>query len=161
MKSPEEIKDGLKCCYITEGTLECRDCPYICNGYECVNILAKDALAYIYQLENKIADLDKLASSRLRKMKLFKKRAEKYLAECVQLRNRVKKLEEQMTKWIRVEAQLPEDGASYLCHFSEGQDVVCVYYGDGKWLTMDWEDVTRFVTHWMLLPKAPREDYNG
>lgn len=58
-------------------------------------------------------------------------------------------------KWISVEAQLPEDGASYLCHFSEGQDVVCVYYGDGKWLTMDWDDVTRFVTHWMLLPKAP------
>ena len=58
-------------------------------------------------------------------------------------------------KWIRVEAQLPEDNAAYLCHFSEGQDVVCVYYGDGEWLTMDWDNVTRFVTHWMPLPKAP------
>lgn len=151
MKSPEEIKKGLENC--ANGS--CRDCRYevecmLTNGDGKTKCML-DALAYIQQLEE-------LASSRLRRMKLFRERANKYIKEYLQLRNRVEKLEEQMPKWIRVEAQLPADDAAYLCHFCDGQDVVCIYFGHGEWITMDCDNVTQLVTHWMPLPEPPKEE---
>lgn len=46
MKTPYEIKRGLKCCHVTE----CSECPYMTEKIECREIFA-DALAYIQQLE--------------------------------------------------------------------------------------------------------------
>ena len=34
---------------------------------------------------------------------------------------------------------------------------LATYYGDGEWLTPDLGNLTRFVTHWMELPKPPKE----
>ena len=56
MKTPEEIKKGLECCF---GTCDCDDgCPYNNNScdYTFMNIsLCVDAMAYIEQLEEQIA----------------------------------------------------------------------------------------------------------
>ena len=61
MKKPEEIKKGLKCCYETDSCYG--KCPYdnpqsdIC---ECTSTLAKDAVAYIEQLEAQLAKQNNL-----------------------------------------------------------------------------------------------------
>lgn len=44
-----------------------------------------------------------LAESRLRRMKLFKRREEEHLAECVQLRNKVKQLEKQIANTGKID----------------------------------------------------------
>lgn len=55
MKTPEEIKKGLECC--TSKKVVCVECPYFegmagCKGTE------KDALAYITQLEQRLAQAE-------------------------------------------------------------------------------------------------------
>lgn len=50
-RTPEEIKKGLECCmFDSEGLCNCDECPYVDDGciYEMLN---KDAIAYIRQLE--------------------------------------------------------------------------------------------------------------
>lgn len=103
-----------------------------------------------------------LAESRLRRMKLFKRRDEDHLAECVQLRNKVKQLEDHirnltkmMPKWISVKERLPEEGV-YLCCLGYAFKAIC-YYDDDRWDDSECADVTRFVTHWMPLPRLPEE----
>lgn len=59
MKTPEEIKKGLECCSISHdycGT----ECPYNCyaNGSAKLSLL-KDALAYIRQLESRLAQVER------------------------------------------------------------------------------------------------------
>lgn len=55
MKTPEEIKGGLKCCHINDEDLcECEYCPYAHKGWQtarCDIELAEDALDLIQQLE--------------------------------------------------------------------------------------------------------------
>lgn len=48
MKTPDEIKKGLKICMLNEAP--CEGCAY--NGYGCCTKLTSDALAYINQLES-------------------------------------------------------------------------------------------------------------
>lgn len=104
-----------------------------------------------------------LAESRLRRMKLFKRRDEEHLAECVQLRNKVKQLEEQIREitkmvpeWVSVEELLPGCG-KYLCCIGFGYRETCYYYGD-RWKDSEGADVTSSVTHWMPLPCFPEEE---
>ena len=54
MKTPEEIKKGLKICGDAK-CHDCRGCAY--DGTTCDNELNNDALAYIQQLEDHIGDL--------------------------------------------------------------------------------------------------------
>lgn len=56
MKTPDEIKKGLECCF-TRGK-GCDYCPYVDeDGVICTNgELGKDALAYIQQLEGELED---------------------------------------------------------------------------------------------------------
>lgn len=54
-KTPDEIKIGLGKCY---GTQSCAGCPYY-DLIDCNNVLIKDALAYIEQMEELI-DLNTL-----------------------------------------------------------------------------------------------------
>lgn len=63
------------------------------------------------------------------------------------------------TRWISVKDRMPEDDATYLVYGRNGYGIVfAVYYGDGEWLTCDdLTNITRFVTHWMPLPKPPKE----
>lgn len=53
MKTPEEIKKGLKYCWnMLDG---CTGCPYERNDGECDGSMETDALAYIQQLEETVA----------------------------------------------------------------------------------------------------------
>jgi hypothetical protein len=63
-----------------------------------------------------------------------------------------------MQKWISVKERLPETD-NYCLVFEPGYGCeVCMYYGDGEWLTSDFENVTRFVEYWMPLPEPPKEE---
>lgn len=171
MKSPEEIRKGLAYCdsrdHMHNGCAG--GCPYWCDKYGCHSTEMKiDALAYIQQLEG-------LASSRLRRMKLFRERANKYIKECVQLRRRVEKLEAHAPKWISVRERLPkpEQEVLLIAHGWKGQ---LLYIGrlrhleaETSWLTgiksmgSEWSiDGWSYlkeplVTHWMPLPEPPKE----
>ena len=48
LKSPEEIKKGLKCC-LQNDLQDCAECPYVSTNCSVKNA---DALAYIEQLES-------------------------------------------------------------------------------------------------------------
>lgn len=99
-----------------------------------------------------------LAESRLRRMKLFKRRDKEHLAECVQLRDKVKQLEDHMVpEWVSVEERLPEYYGKYLCCIGFGFRETC-YYGDDRWEDSEGADVTSSVTHWMPLPCFPEEE---
>ena len=58
MKMPEEIKKGLDECTRLGG---CVSCPYFVDNTmaQCTPVMAADALAYIHQLEAKLAELEK------------------------------------------------------------------------------------------------------
>ena len=57
MKTPEEIKKGLELCSV--GNMrECMQCPYPI-GFECFEQPMKDALAYIQQLESRLAQVER------------------------------------------------------------------------------------------------------
>ena len=56
MKTPEDIKKGLECCAADE---PCDGCPYLPEVGMCIGMIARDALSYIQQLENQVADLGK------------------------------------------------------------------------------------------------------
>lgn len=63
-------------------------------------------------------------------------------------------------EWISVKDRLPEDDAMYLVYGRIGYGIMfAIYYGDGEWLTDDLTNITRFVTHWMPLPKLPKEEH--
>lgn len=58
MKTPEEIKKGLERCGVLDG--DCENCPFD-DGPKllCVDRLRKDALAYIQQLETRLAQVER------------------------------------------------------------------------------------------------------
>lgn len=54
MKKPEEIKNGLECCFNQENKdFVCDECPYDSAGSTCGDLFG-DALAYIQQLESQV-----------------------------------------------------------------------------------------------------------
>ena len=56
MKTHEEIKKTLEC---YADYAPCVECPYRPEVGMCIGMIARDALFYIRQLENKVADLGK------------------------------------------------------------------------------------------------------
>lgn len=76
----------------------------------------------------------------------------------------ISQLEEQQPRWISVGERLPEDDGYFLCNRNDGSpDVVCMYYGDGDFLTPEPElnNISNVITHWMPLPQSPEEEENG
>ena len=70
----------------------------------------------------------------------------------------IQQLEAQQPRWISVGERLPEDDGYVLCHCNDGSpDVVCMYYGDGEFVTPELDNITHIVTHWMPLPPGPEE----
>ena len=70
----------------------------------------------------------------------------------------ISQLEAQQPRWISVGERLPEDDGYVLCHCNDGSpDVVCMYYGDGEFVTPELDNITHIVTHWMPLPQPPEE----
>ena len=60
MKTPDEIKKGLKYCgamYEWDGS--CTGCPYERNDGECDGSMETDAIAYIQQLESRLAQAER------------------------------------------------------------------------------------------------------
>lgn len=60
MESGEKVKKGLGLCSVYPDKGECiRACPYECEDLHCIPMLSADALAYIHQLEAKLAEYEK------------------------------------------------------------------------------------------------------
>lgn len=71
----------------------------------------------------------------------------------------IQQLEAQQPRWINVKERLPEDDGYVLCHCNDGSsDIVCMYHGDGDFVTPDLDCYTGIVTHWMPLPQPPEEE---
>lgn len=60
MRTPEEIKKGLECC-IKNSEEACYNCPYMidCETFDNAGNHSRDALAYITQLEQRLASAGK------------------------------------------------------------------------------------------------------
>lgn len=56
MRTPDEIKKGLECCHV--GECDCDKCTYQ-KISSCMHWLKQDALAYIQQLETRLAQTER------------------------------------------------------------------------------------------------------
>lgn len=73
----------------------------------------------------------------------------------------IQQLEAQQPRWISVGERLPEDDGYFLCYRNDGSpEVVCMYYGDGDFLTPEPElnNISHVITHWMPLPLPPEKE---
>lgn len=161
-KTLEEIKKGLECCAQNK-PYPCNECPYertFEEEWSCK--LHSDALALIQQLEIMAKPNEQIRWERDIAIDQLKQLGVAF----------GEKIEAQVPRWISVEdEQKPKHGKEYLC--------VCSLPDDPKhkW---DWMAVLRWfaygtngfvdrphftdeglngmiVTHWMELPKLPRE----
>lgn len=72
-----------------------------------------------------------------------------------------------MSKWISAEKKLPREGGRCLVAIAFGdQRWVDIDYYDGKWKggEPNWRNQLYTggeITHWMRLPRLPKEDGNG
>lgn len=131
MKTPEEIKRGLECCVVdVDRVARCGDCPYAAECGVGVVELESDALAYIEQLEAE-------------REGLLQKLQQPYNAG-------------QPTRWISAEMP-PEDDERYIV-FDGNQIEVADYWGNGKWANHRFGVMICDVTHYMPLPKVPKEE---
>ena len=83
------------------------------------------------------------------------------LAYIQQLEQRLVEANKTSMHWISVVERLPEDDGYFLCCRNDGSpDVVCMYYGDGDFLTPEPElnNISNVITHWMPLPESPEEE---
>jgi hypothetical protein len=70
MKPPDEVKKGLQLC--SNGNMrECMQCPYPI-GFECFEQPMKDALAYIQQLESRLAQVERERDAAVKVMRLVR-----------------------------------------------------------------------------------------
>ena len=84
---------------------------------------------------------------------------EKCVLELLNVADTIEALEAARPKWISVKEKLPENDYNYLVFTSDRNDaVIATYYGDGEWLEYDSTNLIPLVTHWMPLPKPPKED---
>lgn len=139
MRTPEEIKKGLKhCSEKAGGKTKCSECVYFKDGRGwCSTTITRDALAYIQQLEARMEAL-----------------TDEALAY-------IQQLEAQQPRWISVGEQPPEDGQKIIAafHDSGGWAVDQARYGEGKFNFIGWVNVcSDNVTHWMPMPLPPEEE---
>lgn len=74
-----------------------------------------------------------------------------------QLRDESEKLKAQVPSWIPVEERLPNPKQNVLA-YSPKSGIAEADYADGVWMRYRWSSVMDGVTHWMPLPKLPKED---
>ena len=94
MKTPEEIKRGLEGCGGLDG--DCENCPYDEQTIYCNDRLMRDALAYIQQLEFRIAQAER---ERDELLKNFKACVSKPQKACKLCENRGKPLCSECERW--------------------------------------------------------------
>lgn len=129
MRTPEEIKKGLEACGADECHGQHKSCPYKDDAF-CMMHICGDALAYITQLEARVA------------------------------------------KWISVKDRVPNPSTYVIAltapgALSVGQNVIVADYIHPKsedhgvfiiaYTNYDDKDIVP-VTHWMPLPKPPKEE---
>lgn len=61
-------------------------------------------------------------------------------------------------KWISVKERLPKAGEDVIAYLGEGIFEICWTLKNGFWETRDSYLDTDAVTHWMQLPKPPKEE---
>lgn len=145
MKTPENIKMGLKRCYKAGSCLE--DCPYGKLDFpECVIVKCDDAIAYIQQLESDNAQLHR----------------------CIEnLTDKLNAANDALPRWISVKERMPE-GEVLAADFAPGtygyMDYIIGYVfpekfagPEGCYAENDHE-ILHHVTHWMPLPEEPKEE---
>lgn len=150
MRTPEEIKKGLKyCSEKAKRKTNCSECIYFNDprGW-CSTAITKDALDYIQQLEAR--------------MEAFTDEA---LAYIQQLEQRLVEANKTSMHWISVVERLPEDaervyvalrggaGGVYIAQYFKNK---CQPQEDFWMLENDWE-VPASPTHWMPMPLPPEE----
>ena len=141
MKTPEEVKKGLKCC---RDNVPCIRCEYYKNRdhrYTCQTDLFADVIAYIERLEAQVPkwiSVEERLPDDIEEVLILVKETEFY-------------------------GQYKELSKSYFCQY-----IGCV--DDGEWFTV-WCHGHRYikdtakepcadkleVTHWMPLPEGPKE----
>lgn len=110
-------------------THSCYECPYNPPGAaECEMTSAIDALAYIGALEH---ELDKLQ----------------------------KAYESAQPKWISITERMPDTGESVICYANGYIPRVVTGWHDAQHKMWHLDcDINRIITHWMPLPKPPKEE---
>lgn len=78
------------------------------------------------------------------------------LAYIQQLEARISELAETMSQWISAKTP-PEDDERYIV-FDGSQIEVADYWGDGKWANHRFGVMICGVTHYIPLPKVPKEE---
>lgn len=141
MKTAEEIKKGLECCYAMDCACLKRGCPY--TGMRlCHDHVLKDARDYILKLEEENEKLQRY-----------------YEAEAdraADSHHNMLEAEASVPRWIPVEERLPEKNSKVLVlwvgHAFEAESI-----GDGyvEPLGDRWILAGRDFTHWMPLPELP------
>lgn len=108
-----------------------------------------------------------LAQSRLRRMRLFKSRAQRYAIEANHYKWLYKDAMEELEtakdanvhtnqpKWISVCESLPEQNTAVIVAFDDGH-VFQGMYAYNNWGL--WDGCTGKITHWMPLPEAPKDN---
>lgn len=133
-KTPEEIKQGIECCYAMDCDCLKRGCPY--NGMRlCHDHVLKDARDYILKLEEE-----------------NKRMMNCYDAAVCESADVVAML----PKWISVEERLPEKGKTVLVAFADGYVTIGTLWGDCWNIPYtEFEEPVAKGTWWMPLPEPP------
>lgn len=129
----EKAKKGFKCCSAANTDRVCpeSECPYKSQDPRsekcCIDEMLDNGLEAIEQLEKTVED-----------------QAE-----------RIAIMEAEMPEWISVDKRLPEEDEDVLvCINGTYRDMA--YRDEGRWYN-EIHDILRCVTHWMPLPKLPKE----
>lgn len=140
MKTPDEIKMGLECCF-NEDHLDfvCGECPYDEAGSECGNLFG-DALAYIELLESELDNVRLSFAQQSREVEEYK----------LELLKQVKNTIDQLPRWISVNEQLPKEFATVLIMRDDIKQACVGWLIGGCWSVP--KEVR--VTHWMPLPST-------
>lgn len=139
MKTPDEIKKALECCF---NAAQCGDCPYY--PVSCDRELVRDAREYIRQLEKENERLE-------------------YCYDVAtdlesEMYNQRKEAESLVHRWISVKERLPEYGRCLVAvKLTNRKTIKTATYNEHGW----WIDLPAFdseITHWMPLPELPKEE---
>lgn len=76
MKTPEEIKKGLECCFSDRKCEKPEPCPYYFERGACDNLMMADAFEYIQQLESTVSEKEKVIAELLEKIEQLKREQE-------------------------------------------------------------------------------------
>lgn len=130
MADIETVKKGCEVCIKTN----CAECPYNSGDMDCMNGIFKDALAVIEQLEKTVED-----------------QAE-----------RIAIMEAEMLGWIDISEQQPTEDDRDILVISEGEVCFCTHYFSNNKHEYETPDIFEsfpitHITHWMRLPKPPKE----